>query len=238
MGLPFFYPIFSSNILTMSYSRNKNLKAVAYKDGKAYYFTNVHEKLAFQALNTGITGNLIPDASNNITRKFHVEIADNDNLNFGNVLYYTGNYAPTTDEDYFGFVPVVRALNDQDSASVTREGLVIAGVYNGNMIEGINHNPEDLVEVIVEGVAEMRIADGYYMHNGAGVAFQNTFSATTGSFVYGPQKKGYLIAPGWRVNIAEGATGSWHSVNINSGTVLLGQQTTPTEAAPEGGGPH
>lgn len=220
----------------MSFSRNKNLKAVAYKDGKAYYFTNVHEKLAFEALSTGATGNSIPSVENNITRKFRVEIASNDNLNLGNVLYYTGNYATTTDEDYSGRVPVVRALNDADASGVTREGLVLAGVYNGSVISGSTHNPDDLVEVIVEGVAEARIVDNYYMHDGAGVAFNPTFSTTTGSFIYGPQEKGNLLAPGWRVNIAEGATGQWHSITIKSGTVLLGQQAAPTETAPAGGG--
>jgi hypothetical protein len=218
------------------FSRNKNLKSVAYKNGKAYYFSSTHEKLAFEALSVGITGNPVPDGSNNVTRKFHVEIASNDNLNFGNVLYYTGTYAATTDEDYYGFVPVVRALNDADSSGVTREGLVLAGVYNGSVISGSEHNPEDLVEIIVEGVAELRVTDSYYMHDGAGVAFNATFSTTTGSYVVGPQKKGTLLAPTWRVNIEDGATGQWHSATIKAGVALISQQATPTEAAPAGGG--
>lgn len=34
----------------MAFSRNKNLKAISYKDGQAYYFTNAQEKRAFEAV--------------------------------------------------------------------------------------------------------------------------------------------------------------------------------------------
>lgn len=184
-----------------------------------------------------VLGNERPEI---IQQYFKLESTPGSRLSQGEIVYYTGNYVPTSHSDWFGFCPQVRSLSDAGSELVDLEGLKIAGVYMGSTIASTDLSGDELSLITVQGPAFGKTLDSYYgRERDMPVNIDAVYSsdrgewnnpafklntATVVGWVYDPSQKHGINSPAYGTFVVR--LGGW---------LKLGP-TSVTEAAPSGGG--